>query len=94
MACAPTSTPCLFFILFCFRSIWSNFTESSRISLTQFVEFERIGFEFLLMVAVTRNDLQTLGLGALVFDLEITSHRFSADVERVALARLPIGQHP
>src|SRR5580698_2263307 len=39
MACAPTSTPCLFFILFCFRSIWSNFTESSRISLTQVVQF-------------------------------------------------------
>jgi hypothetical protein len=46
------------------------------------------------MVALTRNDLQTLGLGALVFDLEITSHRFSADVERVALTRLPVGQYP
>ena len=94
MACAPTSTPCLFFILFCFRSIWSNFTESSRISLTQFVEFERIGFEFLLMVALTRNDLQALGLGALVLDLEITRHRLSADVEGMALAGLPIGQTP
>ena len=46
------------------------------------------------MVALTPNDLQTLRLGALVFDLEITSYRFSAHVQGVTLAGLPIGQHP
>jgi hypothetical protein len=51
------------------------------------------GFDAPLLVALTRSDLQALGLGALVFDLEITRHRLSADVEGMALAGLPIGQY-
>src|ERR1700684_3533549 len=35
------------------------------------------GFDAPLLVALTRSDLQALGLGALVLDLEITRHRLS-----------------
>jgi hypothetical protein len=47
-----------------------------------------------LVAALASNDLQTLSLGALVLDLEIASHRFGADVQRVTLTGLPIGQYP
>ena len=47
-----------------------------------------------LVAALAGDDLQTLSLRALVLDLEIASHRFGADVERVAFAGLAIGQYP
>src|SRR6202030_756789 len=48
----------------------------------------------MLVVALVSNDLQTLSLGAFVLDPAIAGHRLRADVQRMALPWVPVGQYP
>jgi hypothetical protein len=46
------------------------------------------------VLALAGHDLQTLGLRALVLDLEIAGHGLRADVQAIALTGLTIGENP